>query len=288
MGPGRSDRPGGRNSAEVRAIRTYTDLAWLYDVAFSWDVEAEVAWLCARLGESVGVVLEPACGSGRMFPAFMARAIRMIGIDRSATMLARAAVRVAQTRGPVPVLHEGDMADFSIEGFQADGAICPINSFAYLLSDDAAARHLACVASSLRPGGRYLVQLDLNDTEGYEPERPDATSLWTMTAAGTTVRACFAGRAYDPASCVEETIARFEVLASAHDGAEVTAAYEDSQPMRVWSWRAWSALIEASPFAEVAAFDGNRGDRPELPLGPGLESERLTWHLLERRVPSQR
>ena len=51
----------------------YDNLAHLYDVAFSWDVRDEVDWLIARLGPPARTVLEPACGSGRMFPAFAER-----------------------------------------------------------------------------------------------------------------------------------------------------------------------------------------------------------------------
>ena len=47
----------------------YDQHADLYDLAFSWDVGPEVEWLFAKLGTNVDVILEPGCGSGRMFPA---------------------------------------------------------------------------------------------------------------------------------------------------------------------------------------------------------------------------
>ena len=47
----------------------YDDYADLYDIAFSWDVSNEAAWLEQRLGSGCRSVLEPGCGSGRMLEA---------------------------------------------------------------------------------------------------------------------------------------------------------------------------------------------------------------------------
>ncbi len=72
----------------------YDEHAWLYDAAFSDDVEEEVEWLLDRLGAGVRSLLEPGCGSGRMMPAFARRGIEVVGVDRSEAMLARARTRL--------------------------------------------------------------------------------------------------------------------------------------------------------------------------------------------------
>lgn len=257
-------------------MRVYDDLAHLYDVAFSWNIDEEVAWLCERLGQPLSRVLEPGCGSGRMFPAFMERNIEVVGFDLSKQMLKRAAERVADLSGPKPELVEADMADFEFSQ-QVDGAICPINTFSYLLTDDDAQRHLACLANCLRPGGRYVVQLDLHDLRDYKPEPPDATNSWTMTDKDLTVRTTWSGVAWDPQTQLETQQARFEIL----DGENVKQVVDDHHENRLRNWASWKALINASAFVQIAAFDGNDSERPSLAVGPSLEVERLTWHVLE-------
>ena len=259
-------------------MRTYDELANLYDIAFSWNVDEEVAWLCERLGQPLTRVLEPGCGSGRMFPAFMAGGIEMFGFDLSKRMLERAAERVASLSGPAPRIFEADMADFRLDE-TVDGAICPINTLAYLLADEDLLRHFACVAACLRPGGRYAVQLDLHDLGDHQPEPPDATDSWTMTQGGMTVRTTWAGEAWDPKASIETQLARFELL----DGETVLKTLEDRHESRLWDWANWNSIINASPFVQIAAFDGNQSKRPALEVGPSLEAESLTWHLLERR-----
>jgi hypothetical protein len=44
--------------------KLYTDDADLYDIAFDWDVSAEVEWLVDRLGPGRRSIFEPGCGSG--------------------------------------------------------------------------------------------------------------------------------------------------------------------------------------------------------------------------------
>jgi hypothetical protein len=48
----------------VHVTKLYTDDADLYDIAFDWDVSAEVEWLVDRLGPGCRSIFEPGCGSG--------------------------------------------------------------------------------------------------------------------------------------------------------------------------------------------------------------------------------
>ena len=54
-------------------------------------------------------------------------------------------------------------------------------------------------------------------------------------------------------------------------------------PMRRRDYEGWRRLIDASSLVEEVAYDGNAGDRPELPVGPVLEDHALTWHQPRRR-----
>ena len=79
--------------SERSALSFYEECADLYDVAFSWSVADEVDWLLARLGPGVQSVLEPAPGSGRMFPQFAARGVQIWGVELSEEMIRRAVER---------------------------------------------------------------------------------------------------------------------------------------------------------------------------------------------------
>ena len=47
-----------------------------------------------------------------------------------------------------------------------DAAYCMVNTFRHLLSEQAARGHLKCIASSLRPGGIYVLGMNLLPSEG--------------------------------------------------------------------------------------------------------------------------
>lgn len=247
----------------------YEAAAPLYDAAFSWDVGEEVGWLLERMGKDVRSVLEPACGSGRMFPAFVRRGVHVVGVDRSRTMLERTSRRMARLGLPAQTTVEADMSDFDL-GRTFDGAICPINSFCHLKTRAQALAHLACVARHLDAGRVYLVQIDLKN------DRSGGGNVWEGERDGIRVRTSWAPGNYDSESGLETQVTRFEVLSGLRKG----TVEEYATVMRVWSWDEWKALIDESPFHQRAAHDGNKADRPALPVGPGLNQAPLVWHEL--------
>lgn len=84
--------------------RTFDQHAELYDLAFSWDTGGDAEWLLDRLGPSSRVLLEPGCGSGRLFPSLARRGVSVVGVDRSETMLDRARRRMQAEGLPRPEL----------------------------------------------------------------------------------------------------------------------------------------------------------------------------------------
>jgi len=259
----------------------YGEHAWLYDAAFSWDVGPEAAWLHGRLGPAATSLLEPACGSGRVLVALARRGLRVAGFDASPLMLERAATRFADDGLEQPRLVVADLADCGDLdlGGPFDGAVLPVGTLGYLLTDDAARRHLAGVARHLRPGAKYLVQEQLVDLARHGPAPPGPTSRWDTPSARGTVRCCVSTRSWDARTRREGVVARYEVL----DGPEAGTVVEEEQAMRAWDWASWSALVEASPFRQVAAWDGNADGWPPIACGPALEGRPLAWHELERR-----
>ncbi|MHC4091021.1 MAG: SAM-dependent methyltransferase [Planctomycetota bacterium] len=254
----------------------YDERAALYDIAFSWDIAAEVDWLLARLGSGVKTILEPACGSGRMFPAFSERGVEVVGVELSERMISRARQRMAAVGLAAPRILHADMTDFDMDE-RFDGAISPINSFGYLLSDKAASTHLQCVARHLRSGGKYLVQMDLLDYDNPPLLTPEGNS-WEMQRQGLKVRTAWFGRSFDLESRLETQICRFEVLSGLGAG----TVTEDEHILRRWNWAEWTRLIDESPFALVGCYDGNSDERDALPLDQSLQNRWLIWHELVR------
>ena len=249
----------------------YASQSELYDLAFSWDVEGEVAWLLERFGAGTKSVLEPACGNGRLFSGFARRGVATAGVDLSAGMLAKAAART-----PSALLVQADIRAFDL-GRRFDGAFCPVNSLGYLHTAEDMARHLACVARHLVPGGKYLVQLGLRNLDDFRPLAVDTTSQWDVETPRGRLRTTWKSGAFDRTTRIETQISRFEWLT----GRDAGRVVEFAHAIRVWDWTSWNAAVAASPLEEVAAWDGDRAERPALDVGPALEGKLLAWHELE-------
>jgi SAM-dependent methyltransferase len=185
--------------------RLYTDDAELYDIAFDWDISAEVDWLLERLGGPASV-LEPGCGSGRMLAALAGRGIDVAGIERSPPMLELARRRLGD-HGAVVL---ADMTDFDL-GRAFDGAVCPINTLLHL-SPDELARHLGCMA---RHTGSYLVQVGLVDPTADEPF---AGSHWEAERGPTRLKADWEDEGVDLERGVSRQRSRIEVLSGPRAG----------------------------------------------------------------------
>jgi SAM-dependent methyltransferase len=229
----------------------YERHAELYARAFAWDIEEEVDWLLGRLGPDCRSVLEPGCGSGRVLEPLVRRGLEAVGIDRSPAM-----VELARARGAEVVL--ADMTGFDL-GRRFDGAVCPINTLAHL-SPEELARHLDAMGRHLRPGARYLVQLQL----GGEAH----SSRWETDG----LRVTWATEHVDLAAGRQRQRSRFEL-----ESGEVV---EELHELTLWTPEAWAAAIEKSPFTETALFDGAQDGYPAVERG--AEGPML-WHELTRR-----
>ncbi len=245
--------------------RLYGEDAVLYDIAFDWDVTDEVEWLLERLDRPASV-LEPGCGSGRMLEAFADRGVDVAGIDLSERMLELARERLGG-RGSVV---GADMTDFDL-GRAFDGAVCPINTLLHL-SPDELARHLECVA---RHTARYLVQVGLVDPSG---EAEFAGSHWEAERGETKLKIDWADEELDRERGRSRQRSRIEVLA----GPQAGYVLEEIHDMTAWTPETWHAAIDASPFDQVATYDGGVA-KDRWPEVGGETTGGLLWHHLVRR-----
>jgi SAM-dependent methyltransferase len=245
--------------------RLYTDDVELYDIAFTWDIDDEVSWLLERFGPSCRTVLEPGSGTGRMLEALAVRGLAACGLDSSPAMVAFAHERLSAAG-----VHAGvvlaDMRNFDL-GMRFDAAVCPINTLSHLTEGELAA-HLGLMAEHLEPCARYLAQVGVFESEELPPPNE-----WEAERDGTTLRVEWALVDRDVAARRERHRSRIEVLAGPRQG----DVFEEVHELTAWTSSAWREAIAASPFTELAAYDGSESGRPivELERGGGL-----MWHEL--------
>jgi SAM-dependent methyltransferase len=115
--------------------------------------------------------LEPACGSGRLITALAARGYQVAGFDLSRRALSYLRRQLTRRRLPAETF-KAEMSDFRL-GRSADAAYCFVNTFRHLLTEQAARGHLECIGGSLRPGGIYVLGMNLlpSDVDHWKAER---------------------------------------------------------------------------------------------------------------------
>jgi ubiquinone/menaquinone biosynthesis C-methylase UbiE len=95
-----------------------------------------------------GAVLDAACGTGRHGVELAQRGHRVIGVDRSAAMLARARAKLPQAD-----FREGDLMALPVDSGSVDAAVCAL-ALVHVADLDGAVAELA---RAVRPGGRVIV-----------------------------------------------------------------------------------------------------------------------------------
>lgn len=112
-----------------------------------------------RLRDCTGRILEPAVGSGRLLIPLLEAGLTVDGMDNSPEMLASCRAR-CQERGLAPLLYKENMQDFSLP-HKYEAMIVPAGSFMLLEKRDDSLAALQCFYDHLLPGGRLLLDLEL-------------------------------------------------------------------------------------------------------------------------------
>jgi SAM-dependent methyltransferase len=135
----------------------YAGFADLYDFSYG-PFKDDLLFYQNLAAACDGPLLELGVGTGRVAIPLASAGFRVVGIDSSKSMLARARENASEARLPAGrlTLIEGDMADFVLKerfGFSFIAA----NTFQHLLTTEAQRACLAAVSRHLLPGGLFAL-----------------------------------------------------------------------------------------------------------------------------------
>lgn len=236
-----------RDAAGATAQRALYDCPQWYDIVHEAGTADEVTHL-ERINREFGTGgrdwLEPACGTGRFLRVLARRGYRAVGYDRSEVMLRYARDRLAARRLRAEVA-AGHMATFVRPG-RFDFAYNLINTFRHLHADSPARAHLDCIARSLRPGGVYLLGIDLVDYDDPQP----GEEVWTARRGRCQVRHVMLSIPPERRTRRERIINN--LIVDRPSGRESFASHYD---LRAYNLAQWLDLLEASRLECVASFD---------------------------------
>ncbi|MCK9479301.1 MAG: class I SAM-dependent methyltransferase [Firmicutes bacterium] len=138
---------------------SYTDFAYLYDALIDedyikWTDYIEAVFL--RYGKKPSLVLDLACGTGSITTLLAKRGYDMIGLDKSADMLAVA----MQKKGSLPICYTNqDMTSFELYG-TVDAIVCTLDSINYVLEAEKVKKLFRLVKNYLNPNGLFIFDVN--------------------------------------------------------------------------------------------------------------------------------
>jgi ubiquinone/menaquinone biosynthesis C-methylase UbiE len=233
----------------------------IYDVLHRAGTAREAAQIMAMVrrhidwprGKSLAW-LEPACGSGRYLLELARRNQRGIGFDLSPAMIAYARKRTTQLKREgritlAPKWMVARMESFEVRDASVDVAFNPINTIRHLTSDRAMLSHLRAVRTCLKPGGVYLVGLEVSEPQLASPSE----DVWDARAEGLTIKQLVS---YIPpaAGSRDEQVISHLVISSGRGRAKVTRHVDSTYTLRTYTREQWGKLVDRAGFAIAGVY----------------------------------
>lgn len=226
---------------EVPPTGLYDHPAW-YDTLHAEDTASWADFLLAlnkRHGTGGPDWLEPACGTGRFLRVLPRRGIRVTGYDNHPGVLSYARARLPAGASVL----EADMTTF-LRPRQYDLAFCLLGSVRHLLDEQSALQHLERTRRSLKPGGVYVIGLDLVDYRFPEPGEDDWRARRGTLSIDDMVITLPPEREKR-----RERIIHFLAVGTPSGRRHYTAEYD----LLAYDFQQWQALVRAAGL-EVAAL----------------------------------
>jgi SAM-dependent methyltransferase len=221
-----------------------------YDIAFSWDLDAEIEFFGRVFRENVPFevrrILEACCGTGRFLVGLPRHGYSVVGYDVSPGVVAYARRRIEEHGDPA--MAGADVADMVSARYDRvfDAALNSINSLGYLHTDEEIVRHFTNTAGSLRPGGVYIVHISCA-WDG----KPDLDhNSWVMARDGIRVRTTWTIEREDREAKLCHQLCEMEI-----DDRGRRLELVDRHVLRLWLYDDLRSLVERSgALALVAVY----------------------------------
>ncbi len=230
-------------------MKDYEAISRVYDI-FNADIDYK-AWadfieecFFRFMKQKPSIVLDLACGTGRMTFELSSRGYDMIGVDKSGEMLSAAYARKTERDG-ILLLNQ-DMCAFELYG-TVGATVCCLDSINYLLSTKKLSECFSCVHNYLDPDGLFI--FDVNTPYKFENIYSDNAYIFEDEESESY---CGWQNSYNKVSGVCDF---YLTLFESTDGKNYSR-YDESQRERCYSMRTLKKYLVGAGFEFVGAFGG--------------------------------
>lgn len=234
---------------------SYTQLPAFYDFLGEHPDYEKMAQCVLNIYEEKGekesgLILDLACGTGRLTCALLDRGADVIGVDLSPEMLMQARDACAE-KGHMPLLLCQDMRELDLYG-TVDVAVCATNSLNYLEEDKDLEKVFSLVHNFLTPGGLFL--FDINSLYKFEKLYSENTYVFESDRAF-----CVWQNQYD----AEEGICDFRLTIFEEERGGRYKKLEEEQSQTYFSLEKVKSFLERAGF-ELLFVAGDYSGAPLL------------------------
>ncbi|HZW05812.1 MAG TPA: class I SAM-dependent methyltransferase [Phycisphaerales bacterium] len=211
--------------------------------------------------------LEPASGSGRYLHNLALRGHTGVGIDMLEPMN-RFAAEEARRLGVGERLRfiTAPMESFDVPPATFDVALNPINSIRHLMTDKAVLAHLACVRRALRPGGVYIVGVEVNPPGIAQPSE----DVWKGRTAGLSVHQ-FVSYLPPEGRSRRETAMSHKTVITGRGRTRQERHIDSVYHLRTYTKPQWEKLLRVDGWEVVACYGPTGRPKAFEPVGYCLQ-----------------
>lgn len=242
-----------------------------YAIGYQWNTKGECDFLEAALakfsGHKARRILDVGCGAGRHLLELAKRGYEVSGFDLHPEMVAYVKEEAKRAKVPVTV-DQGDLRRMTLQG-TFDAAVCLMDTFRFLLTNDDIVEHLRRVGQHLSAGGLYV-------TDFWIPIRWDQIAnemyQWEQTEGSTTVRVFYLQHpeSVDP---VHQTF-EDELVFAVDEGGQSKEIRGTRTRTRLIMPQEFRALVDASGAFDIA------GTFSDFDLDKALEPSCMSWRMV--------
>ena len=242
-----------------------------YAIGYRWNADVECHFLESCLKTygppNATRMLDIGCGTGRHLTVLATRGYQVTGIDLRLEMIAYVNDEAKKARLPITASVD-DLSHLTVKGTY-DMAFCLMDTFRFLLTNEAIVAHLRAVAKRLAPGGLYV-------TDFWVPSQWDLIGneihQWEQTEGDTTVRVFYLQHpeSIDPIAQTFDD----ELVLEVHEGATTREIRGGPTRTRLILPQEFCALVESAGVFKLLTTHG------EFDLTKPFDRSSLSWRMI--------